>query len=348
VTAVVSFAIVLLIVSDETFAITYNVASDAELMSAFLNAADGDTVLVAPGHYGVGDQPFEACITVRGMTGDPEDVFLEYIFEGLGRPVGSTPGFPVRLEGLKLYGPDSANPLLEGMNLAIEIRNCVIESFAPVGSGSVIRAGSSTILLENTLIENNIGVDASGGAFHLTDCEFTAQDCTFTRNHSNFSGGVFYMVGGSLDLTGCTFQPNYSIEMGSVLDLTGVSGTIAACSFTENETGSGGNGALRFVDCQDLTLTGSTISFNRSIHGSFGGMVILGSSAVTLEECVVLNNQAESPADGFLGAGSSVVFRCCELDLTQWQLEGTVVIDNENCPVPIDQHSFGSVKAMFR
>lgn len=347
VTAIMALAIVFMIVSDDTFATTHNVGSETELQNAFLNAANGDTVLIAPGVYMV-YWVFEACITVRGATGDPEDVIL-VIEERFGRPVASTSGEPVRLEDLQCRGGfESGYSLLEGSNLAIEIRNCIIYGNSPDMGGGAIHADSSVILLENTVFEQLIGVQASGGAFHLTDCEVTARDCTFTRNHSNITGGVFYMVGGTVDLTGCSFQPNYGIEGGSALDLVGVSGAIEACSFTENESGSRGTAALKLTDCQDLTLTDSTISNNQSSDHSYGGMMILGSSAVTLEECVILNNQAESPADGYLAAESSVIFRCCELDPTQWLFEGTVVIDNEGCPVATEQHSFGSVKALFR
>ena len=345
VTAIMALAIVFIFVSEDSIATTFTVTDQSELADAFLNAADGDTVLIAPGSYGV-SPPFYACITVKGMTGDPEDVILD-IWDGLGQPVASTSGEPVRLEDLKCLGYNSGHSLLGGSNLAIEIRNCIIYGFAPVLSGGVIRADSAAILLENTVFEFNIGADGRGGAFHLTDCEVTAQDCTFTRNMSNISGGVFYMVGGDLDIADCSFLTNTGIEGGGALELTGVSGNIDNCSFIDNQTLSGGSG-LKLLDCPDLTLSGSTINNNLVFEGSYGGMMILGSSVITLDDCVVGNNQAESPADGYLAADSSVVFRCCELDLTQWQLEGTAVIDNEDCSVANEQHSFGSLKAMFR
>lgn len=346
VTAIMALAIVFLLVSDDSVATTYTATNQSELGDAFRSVADGDTVLVGPGYY-LTAPILESCITVRGMTGNPEDVVLE-IWEYFAAPIASAAGNPVRLEGVTFYGGNCFLPLISGSNLAIEIRNCIIYGFAPEWSGGAIRADNTVILLENTVFERNIGPDDSGGAFHLTDCEITARDCAFTRNMSNISGGVFYMAGGSVDLTGCTFQPNYGIEGGGALDLVGVSGTIAACSFTENESGSLGTAALKLTDCQDLTLTDSTISNNLSSNGRYGGMMILGSSDVTLEDCVVLNNQADPPADGYLAAESSVIFRCCELDPTQWLFEGTVVIDNEGCPVATENHSFGSVKAIFR
>lgn len=348
VTAIMALAIGFLIVSGISFATTYHVSSNQELNAALSNAADGDTVLVEPGNY----HPyilFDTCITVKGTTGIPEDVYMN-VQVGFGFPVSSGTGAPVRLEGIHFYGFDSPFPLLRGSNLAIEIRNCNIRRFVPAFdlSGGAIRAEDSIILLEDTVFESNIGAAGNGGVFHLTGCQVTARDCTFTSNMSNFSGGVFFMTEGSLDIARCSFSPNYGIEGGSVLDLIGVSGTIDACSFTDNGSGWLGTGALRMLNCQDLTISDSTIRDNHSQNTSYAGMEILGSSAITLENCDVLSNKAEPPADGYLAPDSSVVFRCCELDPAQWLFEGTFVIDNEDCPVATEQHSFGSIKAMFR
>jgi hypothetical protein len=118
------------------------------------------------------------------------------------------------------------------------------------------------------------------------------------------------------------------------------------CLITGN-VGKWGGGLYMFDS--SVGMTDCVVTGNSSILNSAGGMYIWGSSSLHAVNTRIVNNTAPQWADGVLHAGSTGLFTCCELDLSQWFVDGTLIQEDEDCDQTADESlPWGTVKALFR
>ena len=252
--------------SFSALAATVNVATVADLINAVQNASAGDEIVVkasgSPYLFSsdqkdiVGHLYARVRITLRGETGNPDDVVLVgnanrilYLsttgntIQGLTFRNGDCSAYEVR-------GAEEPYDQMRGGAICIrtindtttEIRNCVFQSCkSNRGGGACANYGSTTLggKYYNCVFDGNSTLTTGGGAVYRA---VSASNCTFKNNYSNTSnGGALFGVpevvgcsivsnatssssggfgGGVYDctLTGCFVASNYAYRCGAAAD----------------------------------------------------------------------------------------------------------------------------------
>jgi hypothetical protein len=167
-----------------------------------------------------------------------------------------------------------------------------------------------TLVIYNTVFEENDGGTGSGGAIELTYWTPEISRCRFERNMANSGGAIYASPVEELTLTDCTFAANYANTAGAIY----TSGTFNAdgCLFDGNEaSGTGGavytNGGGRMA-----TLRNSTFSGNMAQRGA--GLASMR-AASTLYSCRFEGNNADTDGGGvWFESGPGALDRCTFMD----------------------------------
>lgn len=228
--------IVIAILSGNATAAEIRVPQDSNtIQEAIEQAADGDTVLVAPGIYqGPGNVEIdfqEKAITLASKSG-PEVTIIDcngasggVRFSGGRDVVYRLVGFTIRNADMGIYCNDKASPLIEdcivehstgvypqgvfcfGYLTSPVLRNCIIRDCE--GSGLYV-TNSATPTLEGCVITGN-----HGGVY--ANAHVTFRNCLVYDNVTTGSGGGIYVFGSApLTLINCTIVDNQAQTGGGV------------------------------------------------------------------------------------------------------------------------------------
>ena len=298
-------------------------------------AAEGDTILVYPGTYTGADN---RSIGANGTN-------LAFIAETGGRA-------PVIID-------------CEGLGRAFYL----------------YQGEDSSTLIRGFTIQN--GSDNSGGGMRLSNCSPIVEDCTFINNVTSQSGGAIYLMNSGATVLGCIFRGN-SAESGGAAAGNVFSGLMAGCLFDENTATSGGigGGAVYFYNSgATITLctvvesegdqvvlyddTGTTISHCIIANGTEGiSIAVMGTSSAFASRCVLFGNAGgdapecahdeiiyndplfcDDEADDYTLCNDSFAI---DYNNAYHEQLGAYVSGCEPCGTPVEDATWGAVKALFR
>ena len=181
------------------------------------------------------------------------------------------------------------------------------------GVGATLNVISGTVVLNNLVIQDGVGLDGLGGGLWNSG-QLTLNHSTVTHNTANVIGGVFNM--GQLTLNNSTVSNNTATNYnaGGIFNCgadaslqpyglcTGAPGSLTLNNsiVSNNVGGSGGTGGGIANDPQAvMTLNSSTVSGNTGTSG--GG--IWNEGTATLNKSMISNNASTGGAASFGGGG---------------------------------------------
>ncbi len=190
--------------------------------AALDSAIAGDTVLVTPGVYVAHDVVLKSGVTLRGSTGNAEQVVLD-----------------AQQQGRVLSGAD-----LEPGSVISDLS--LVNGHAAGEAGGAVHVSGGTLQLRNCRFLDNHS-DSHGGALYLGDCDSViVEDCVFLRNSastpdvSSWGGAVAVFSEDSqsaLRMTHCLLDSNSSSGPGGAIAAENVSLDLADCEVTGSRSG---------------------------------------------------------------------------------------------------------------
>ena len=122
-------------------------------------------------------------------------------------------------------------------------------------------------------------------------------------------------------------------------------GTVTSCTFLGNSGRESGGGLG--LKSASVTLVSCLFSGNNSDNG--GGIYLEDASYLAADTTTFDNNIASQDGpQGFVMNGCEADLTCCVTDLTGFAGGGTINLHNEGCTTPVEQSSWGRIKALYR
>jgi len=182
-------------------------------------------------------------------------------------------------------------------------RNTAVNNGSPGAGGDGGAGGEGT---QNGIngIPGGYGAALGGGVFYDDWSMTTISGTEVSYNQAGDGGGIYYDVGTFAVLNNSEIIANTAGRVGggicggSVGSMWPQPLEIHNCTISDNTSSFGGGGI--YLDMTGLTVTGSTISGNVSNEG--GGINCFGGS-VSLDNCTVSDNSAETTGSDGLGGG---------------------------------------------
>ncbi len=146
------------------------------------------------------------------------------------------------------------------------------------GTGGAVLVGSSaSAMLRNCTISGNTAVEGGGAAEEYGTLAIA--NCVISNNHATGGGGGVSGQGGSVTISGSVVSSNHATDGGGIDAGDYSSATVSSTPVTSNTADSSGGGlAVRFG--ANVTLLGSSISFNTALDGggifSYGHLAAIG------------------------------------------------------------------------
>jgi hypothetical protein len=256
-------------------------------------AADGDTVLVAPGTYS-GPTNRDLDFAGKGVAlvseAGPNGTAIECASAGRGFHFHSAETAASLVRGFTIRNGDSAEVgggiLCEGASPRFE--DCVIASCrtgvgSPTGHGGGVYCSDSAISLEGCRLTGNWADE--GAAVYAVDSSPSLTDCILIANEAGRGGGgIRILRGGSgAQLVGCTIAHNLALTYGGGVYCCYSAPVITGCTITGNAASNGG--AVYGYDASP-TITNTILAFSPT-----GAAVYCpGASAFTIVGCCSFGN----------------------------------------------------------
>lgn len=229
-------------------------------------AAEGDTVLVAPGVYR-----------------DPSDYNIDFSSKNL--TLASEAGPATTIIDCELL--DRAFIFHSG-----ETPSCIIDGFTIV-NGRAIRGGGmyiegSSPTLRNLLFSQNEAT--SGGLYCIDGSAPTVYSCTFDGNDAWIQGeGLFCYGGSSPNVERCAFVNNAAGRKGGGAFAAGSFPVFTVCTFDGNSVALSDEiyegGAIHCTESSVLELRSSTLVLNRASYG--GGIYFDATSTGAVDNIII-------------------------------------------------------------
>jgi hypothetical protein len=184
-----------------------NVPADQSTIQTGIDAtADGDTVLVQPGTYVENINFNGKNITVKSVSGNPEDTIIDGNKNGSVVTFDNGEDSTAVLNGFTLT--NGSGTLLSGYthggaiyvkNADPTIKNMVILNNSVTSSGGGIHFVYSDAILSDSIIRNNIAGD-DGGGISTAHSDVTIRNCLIVENKAQDIGGA--VAGGGIRIHG--------------------------------------------------------------------------------------------------------------------------------------------------
>jgi predicted outer membrane repeat protein len=279
----------LLFTANSSSAATIRVPADAPTIQAGIDAAaDGDSVLVAPGTYtGSGNKnlDFNGKDIVLTSESGAANTIIDCQYNGRGFIFHSGETSNAIVEGVTVQHGVVQQPgrgeALQIQTAAPTIRGCVfIDNGYPysIGAGAVACLSKAhPIFAQCTFLRNHSSL-GPGGAIYSVGSQATITDCVFDSNRGEGGGGALYVQDGTLVVTGSTFRDNrmdfQQGEGGAVL-ASGSTLILESCTLLRNTFGAvvigGGHAEIRgctFVHNDGWTF-GYIVGSGLTVYGAF-------------------------------------------------------------------------------
>ncbi len=259
-----------------------------DVQEAIDAAADGDTVLVAPGEYVVteplnynrmhapedpGSPPVKN-ITVQGRAGAGE----------------------TRIRKTEGYDHDRGSVVIFESG---ETQSSVLEGFTLTGGDKTEGSGVTCIASSPAVVSCTIAgnVAGLGGGVLCDDSSPRLTDCTICENTAGLGGGVYCTGDSSPNLSSCTIVRNGAVGGGGVYCDTNATPTLRNCRIVGNAAGDGG-GVYCSYDARPSLINCTIIGNAAPITGGGGGGLWCIGSAPALTNCTIAGNWARGDGAG--------------------------------------------------
>lgn len=293
-------------------AATTSVSTVADLIAAVQGASDGDEIVVmdsgSPYEFSTGQKDVVAHlyarvrITLRGSTGNPDDVVL----------VGNAN----RILYLAQAGNSISNlTFRSGDCTGYEIREDAPKDQLRGGAICSVASQDSTTIIQKCVFKSCRSAKGGGACGIVTANDAYCGkyiDCTFADNETGGSGGAIY---NAYSIQGCTFSNNSATFASSVGGAVSGAKEIARSTFTGNslsvqgENSSRGGGAV-YLSANDeystATISDCTFAAN-SVDNQYGGAIRGGHPGLSVVNCVFAGNSTSSGYGGAVYDVPSVV-----------------------------------------
>jgi predicted outer membrane repeat protein len=279
-------------VSSEAWSATLNVPSAqyATIQSAINAAANGDTILVAPGPYTERIDMKGKAVTLKSTAGRAQTFIQPGGVAGAIVSCVTNETANCIIEGFTIYGANGSGIAITSASPVFKF--CAINqnyNSAGNGGGVAFSGASGSPRFEDCQFFGNRAVGREGGAMALssTSGTMTCLRCTFSSNESTGSfGGAIYSSGTAATLTDCSFSSN--AVTGTLGDRQG--GAIYS------------TGVLTATNCV-FSTNGVTVGRNPGGDPHARGGALACSANTTLLNCTFSGNKAEAP-DGWPGSNT--------------------------------------------
>jgi predicted outer membrane repeat protein len=271
------------------------------IQSAIDAAADGATILVAPGTYaGAGNRNIDfsgKAITLVSEAGpDEATIDCEGVPRGLYR-------------GFYFGSHERSSSRLEGFT----IRNGSVEGDRQTGlGGGILCTNHSSPIIANCKIVGNIAGSNGGGIYCDEGAMPIIADCEIEDNWAGKEGGGIYCNDCKPTIINCRISENHAELHGGGIFCTKTSLRIRSCIIEGNSIGIGDGGGLCLWGYSYATITNCLISGNSS--QALGGGLFFAESPAFVTNCTIVRNEAEIVGGGiYCRKGSSPVVTNCIL-----------------------------------
>ena len=269
-------------------------------------AAEGDTVLVAPGTYsGEGNREID--------------------FHGIDRVLMSSAGAEKTVIELEFLDWWRGFYMHSGESAA-----CVVRGFTIRGATLVDYGGGFYCQNSHPTIADCIITDNWGGGLYCRDSDPTIERCVIAGNRE--FGGVT-ATDSSPILKECWVIENRCDNRGGGLRLSNSAARLTNCTIEGNTSSSSAGGGIHLWNSSP-TLTNCTISENLAREGFGGGVSCREGSSPSLIECLIRANSADRSGGGLScnGEGCSPTLVACSIreNSADWS-GGGLSCDNEGC-----------------
>ncbi|MBN2565922.1 MAG: right-handed parallel beta-helix repeat-containing protein [Candidatus Eisenbacteria bacterium] len=300
-----------------------------------LLAGPGDTVLVAPGVY---DGTSNTDINTQGTN-------VVFASEG-----GAAVTF---IDGGDEHG---VFRITDGQDSTFVVRGFTLTNCHPSTGSGAMEISNSSPIIEDCVFEG-CTANSNGGGIGFSNSSAIVRDCVFRGNTGDYRGGGIYAYNGALTVSCCLFDGNTasSTYEGGAVFSNSSSDVYSGCTFVDNESD-----AVRVYNAPDLRVT------NCIIAATVGGCAVYqqDSDEMEVSHCVVFGN-----ADGdslpahhhdnlfvdplFCDVSTGDYTHCsdseCLPPYNGWgELVGVYGEGCDACNTPVENASWGEVKALFR
>ena len=230
---------------------TIPVAVGGSIADAIAQAVDGTEIVLATGTHQITEQiSVEKGVTIRGETGNPEDVILHSDRKShrvfyVNSPDAKIADLAIENSYLKAYGDMGAAikfSILGGMVSNCVIRSCQMDDWNHGGAGIGIPTGCDNALVTHCVISNCYVTGGCNTAFYgggaaVAMLSGTVRNCLFVKNvretstGSDCPYGTVRIQGGLLE--NCTIADNTA---GSCAGVFAHGGTVRNCIIAGNRT----------------------------------------------------------------------------------------------------------------
>jgi hypothetical protein len=279
------------------------------LSVAIASAVDGDVITIKPA--GSPYQQFPGiswsgkALTLRGSTGNPEDVVID----------GSD------LDEVLTIGAGAGGSVIEDLTVQRGYTNVVNNSSAIVGAGINLISVGGDVTVRNCIFQQNIcdvgPVNARGAAIGSNAANVVLDGCVFDDNHvlgAGSDGGAVWLYTGTHLITGCTFSNNSAVDTAGGLRLDATVTQIVDCRF-EGNTCDGWGGAI-WTRTGDVTVIDSSRFIDN--QAATGGAIDTwsDSGSMTVRNCLFLGNHATGTGGATNTRQPFFAFNCTLIDNT--------------------------------
>ncbi len=323
-------ALVVLVIACAAQATTIRVAVGGggdydNFFSALLNAAEGDTILVAPGTY----------TGASNWNIDPGGLNLVFIAESEREPVIIDPGGAER--AFHFWHDETSETIVLGFTIQ--------NAFYPANGGAVA-CNRTSPTFEDCVFRNN-DCAVGGGAMYFYLSSSIVRNCVFDSNTTATDGGGICAYYSSLTIEDCLFIDNATeFQDGGGVYANGGTDVITGCTFCGNS-----RHTIMGYNVVSLDITRCVLAFTTD----GGPVTTLHGAPPTTTHCVVFENSSTDslPPNLFCGMDVGNYEYCdnspCLPGNNPWtELVGVGPEGCGWCAAPVEQSTWGAIKGFYR